>query len=223
MPSFDVVSALDMQEVRNAVDQARPRSATASTSRARTARVDLDDTGLTLRSSTEDRLAALRDVLEEKLVRRKVSLKALDRGKVEEAAGGRARSADHAGRRERPRRGAGASRPSTGVPLRGSRGVTRRGLRARRWSLGAVGPGAVVRYFVGDPMEYDLSNIRNEDTAVTPARLLSGRVDKIVGRLGQDGRAILVDRLDQVKPLDRRSSSDAATPRRRTTSRSRRS
>jgi uncharacterized protein YajQ (UPF0234 family) len=40
-----------------------------------------------MRSSTEDRLNALRQVLEEKLVKRKVSLKAVDYGTVEEAAG----------------------------------------------------------------------------------------------------------------------------------------
>ena len=42
-------------------------------------------------ASTEDRLAAVRQVLEEKLVRRDVSMKALDYGKVEEASGGTAR------------------------------------------------------------------------------------------------------------------------------------
>jgi len=47
----------------------------------------LGDGAITLNSSTEDRLAAARQVLEEKLVRRKVSLKALDYGKVQEAAG----------------------------------------------------------------------------------------------------------------------------------------
>lgn len=58
-----------------------------------------------------------------------------------------------------------------------------------------------VRYFRDDPMEYDLANIRNERLDPTSAGLLSVRVDKIVGRLGQDGRAILTDRLDQVRPL----------------------
>ena len=47
----------------------------------------LGDGLITMNSSTEDRLAAARIVLEEKLVRRKVSLKALDYGKVQEAAG----------------------------------------------------------------------------------------------------------------------------------------
>ena len=91
MPSFDVVSALDMQEVRNAVDQARREVGNRFDFKGTDSSLDLDDHVLTLNSSTEDRLAALREVLEEKLVRRKVSLKALDRGKVEEAAGSRAR------------------------------------------------------------------------------------------------------------------------------------
>jgi len=57
------------------------------------------------------------------------------------------------------------------------------------------------RYFTTDPMEYDLANVRNERLAPTSAGRLSLRVDKIVGRLGQDGRAVLTDRVDQVKPL----------------------
>jgi hypothetical protein len=68
-------------------------------------------------------------------------------------------------------------------------------------ALGAAGAVLTVHYFSVDPMEYDLGNIRNDDTAETPARLLEDRVDTIVGRLGQDGRAIVVDRLDQVAPL----------------------
>ncbi|HVW28396.1 MAG TPA: MMPL family transporter [Polyangiaceae bacterium] len=68
-------------------------------------------------------------------------------------------------------------------------------------AFGAVAAVLAVKYFTMDPMEYDLHNIRNDDIGPTPARLLSLRVDKIVGRLGQDGRAILVQRLDQVKPL----------------------
>jgi predicted RND superfamily exporter protein len=67
--------------------------------------------------------------------------------------------------------------------------------------VGLVGAVLTVRYFTHDPMEYDLGNVRNERTKETAAGALSVRVDKIVGRLGQDGRAILVDRVDQVKPL----------------------
>ena len=58
-----------------------------------------------------------------------------------------------------------------------------------------------LRYFIDDPMEYDLANVRNQHTQPTAAGLLSVRVDKIVGRLGQDGKAIVTDRLDQVQPL----------------------
>jgi hypothetical protein len=76
-----------------------------------------------------------------------------------------------------------------------------RGVLVAVLALGVAGAGFTASYFAADPMEYDLTNIRNDDTAETPARLLEDRVDAIVGRLGQDGRAIVVDRLDQVAPL----------------------
>ncbi|HEX9994675.1 MAG TPA: YajQ family cyclic di-GMP-binding protein [Acidimicrobiales bacterium] len=91
MPTFDVVSEVDLQEVRNAVDQARREIGTRFDFKNTASTIDLGDGEITLHSSTEDRLAALRVVLEEKLVRRKVSLKALSYGKVEEASGGAAR------------------------------------------------------------------------------------------------------------------------------------
>ncbi len=91
MPSFDVVSQVDFQEVRNAVDQARREVGNRFDFKGTDSSLDLDDKVLTLNTSSEDRLAALREVLEEKLVKRKVSLKALDRGKVEEASGSRVR------------------------------------------------------------------------------------------------------------------------------------
>lgn len=91
MPSFDVVSQVDLQEVRNAVDQASREVANRFDFKNANASIELDDHTITLRAVSEDRLAALRQVLEEKLVRRKVSLKAVDYGKVEEASGGTAR------------------------------------------------------------------------------------------------------------------------------------
>ena len=105
MPSFDITSEVDLQEVRNAVDQA---------SREVTTRFDFKDTGasielktddIELNAPSEDRLRALVQVLEEKLVRRNVSLKALTYEKVEDASKGALRqhvklqagiSADHA-------------------------------------------------------------------------------------------------------------------------------
>src|SRR5256714_13074961 len=91
MPSFDVVSEVDHQEVRNAVEQAARELNTRFDFKGTDSSIELGDDALTLRSGTEDRLKAVRQVLEEKLVRRGVSLKALDYGKVEEASGGSAR------------------------------------------------------------------------------------------------------------------------------------
>jgi predicted RND superfamily exporter protein len=67
--------------------------------------------------------------------------------------------------------------------------------------LGVAGTIGSILYFVGDPMEYDLRNVLNEEQSPTSAGRLSTRVNKIAGRLNQGGRAVLVDRLDQVKPL----------------------
>ncbi len=86
MPSFDVVSEVDRQEVRNAVDQTAREVGTRFDFKGTDSGVELGKGELVLRSSTEDRLAALRQVVEEKFVRRKLSLKVLDWGKVEEAA-----------------------------------------------------------------------------------------------------------------------------------------
>src|SRR3546814_1580837 len=92
MPSFDVVSQFDVQEVRNAVDQTAREATTRYDFKGTDTSIELNgEDAITLRSASEDRLHALRTVLEEKLVKRKVSLKVLDPGKVEEAAGGSAR------------------------------------------------------------------------------------------------------------------------------------
>jgi uncharacterized protein YajQ (UPF0234 family) len=91
MPTFDIVSQVDMQEIRNAVDQAQRELSTRFDFKGTESTVELHDMELQLHSSTEDRLRALVQVLEEKLVKRKVSLKALEYGKVEEASKGAAR------------------------------------------------------------------------------------------------------------------------------------
>ena len=93
MASFDVVSKVDMQEIRNAVDQASREIANRYDFRNTGSAVELGEGAIDLRSSTEDRLTAMRQVLEEKLVRRQVSLKAVHYGNVEEASGGTVRQA----------------------------------------------------------------------------------------------------------------------------------
>jgi len=91
MPSFDVVSEVDLQEVRNAVDQVARELATRYDFKGTSSSIELDDHTITLHSSSEDRLQALRTVLDERLVKRKVSLKAVEYGKVTEASGATAR------------------------------------------------------------------------------------------------------------------------------------
>jgi uncharacterized protein YajQ (UPF0234 family) len=91
MPSFDIVSEVDQQEVKNAVDQTARELATRFDFKGTDSSVELKGESIELASASEDRLKALVQVLEEKMVRRKVSLKALSYGKVEEAAKGSVR------------------------------------------------------------------------------------------------------------------------------------
>ena len=92
MPSFDIVSVVDMQEGDNAVNQAVKEIAQRYDFKGSKTEVSLEKDG-TVRLQTEDefRLKAVVDVLQSKFVRRGVSLKALQYGKVEPASGGRVR------------------------------------------------------------------------------------------------------------------------------------
>jgi len=85
MASFDVVSEVDRQEVRNAVDQAQREIATRFDFKNTSSSIEQNELAFTLRSVSEDRLTALRQVFEEKLVKRGVSLKGLDYGDVQDA------------------------------------------------------------------------------------------------------------------------------------------
>jgi len=91
MPTFDVVSEVDMQEVRNAIDQAHREVSTRFDFKETGSTIELGESEIRLHSNTEERLKAVAQVVEEKLVRRNVSLKALDYGKVEDAAKGTVR------------------------------------------------------------------------------------------------------------------------------------
>ncbi len=91
MPTFDVVSEIDRQEVRNAVDQASREVANRYDFKGTDTEIELTDKAIELETESEARLTALTQLLEEKLVKRKVSLKALSYGKIEEASKGRVR------------------------------------------------------------------------------------------------------------------------------------
>ena len=87
MPSFDVVSEVDRQELRNAIDQAQRELANRYDFKDTNSEIEHKDLVLTLRTSSEDRLRALKVLLEERFVKRDISLKSLDWGKIEQATG----------------------------------------------------------------------------------------------------------------------------------------
>ena len=93
--SFDVVSEVDLQELRNAVDQARreisQRFDFKNTGSAIELAEEKDAPVLTIKSNTDGKVKEVVRVLEEKLVKRQIALKALDKGEIEPAAGGTAR------------------------------------------------------------------------------------------------------------------------------------
>jgi uncharacterized protein YajQ (UPF0234 family) len=89
--SFDVVSKTDMQEVANAVQQAQKELAQRFDFKGSKSSIELAAEELVLVSDDEGKLVSLKDILETKLVKRKVSLKSLDYGKLEQAAGGTVR------------------------------------------------------------------------------------------------------------------------------------
>lgn len=93
--SFDIVSQVDMQEVSNALDQARREIAQRFDFKNTGTSLDRDDKLIELRSSTEDRMKAALEVLKEKLVRREVPVKALSEGPVLAAAKGTVRRSLH--------------------------------------------------------------------------------------------------------------------------------
>jgi uncharacterized protein YajQ (UPF0234 family) len=89
--SFDVVSEVDLMEVSNAVQQAMKEIRQRFDFKGSVSDIALDKETLTLHSDDESRLKAVIDVLTTKLVKRGVSLKALEYGKIEPAAKGTVR------------------------------------------------------------------------------------------------------------------------------------
>ncbi len=91
--SFDVTSTIDMQEVDNAINQARKEIAQRYDFKGSTASIDLDVKENTLTLSAEDkfRIDAVWEILSTRMVRRNVAVKNLKRGEVENASGGTAR------------------------------------------------------------------------------------------------------------------------------------
>lgn len=97
MPSFDVVSRVDLQEIDNAVNQVKKEIATRFDFRGSKTRVELDRKESTIHVLTEDdmKLRAIKDMLISKVVRRSIDAKALDFGPAEKAGGDMVRQAVH--------------------------------------------------------------------------------------------------------------------------------
>src|SRR6185436_14249565 len=85
MPSFDIVSKVQWNEVDNALLQAQKEIGQRYDFKDTETSIEKTADGLVLRASSEDRLKAATTVLHDKLVKRKVSLKFLDPQKMEEA------------------------------------------------------------------------------------------------------------------------------------------
>ena len=85
--SFDVVSEVDMQEVDNAVNQAKKEIGTRYDFRGSKSEINLEGDTIKIIGDDEYKLNAIIDVLKGKMVKRNVAIKNLDYGKVEPAAG----------------------------------------------------------------------------------------------------------------------------------------
>jgi cyclic-di-GMP-binding protein len=96
--SFDIVSEVDPQEIRNALDQAHREILTRFDFKNTGTDISLDEDLVEFRSSTENRLKAAVDVFKEKCVRREIPLKALNEGPVLPAAKGTVRETVHINR-----------------------------------------------------------------------------------------------------------------------------
>lgn len=89
--SFDIVSQFDRQELKNAVDQAEREIRQRYDLKDTKTEIALDDDTITINTESEYSLQASRDVLESKMVSRKLSLKILDYQDEEDASGARKR------------------------------------------------------------------------------------------------------------------------------------
>ena len=88
MPSFDIVSKIDLQEVDNAINQARKELATRYDFRGSKSRIDWDKEKINIVADDDFKMRQLIDMLKEKSVRRNIDPRALDIGKTEEGLGG---------------------------------------------------------------------------------------------------------------------------------------
>jgi cyclic-di-GMP-binding protein len=88
MPSFDIVSKVEMQEVDNAVNQAVKEIAQRYDFKGSKSEVTLEKESIKVLADDDFRLKAIIDILQSKFIKRGISIKSLDYGKAEAASGG---------------------------------------------------------------------------------------------------------------------------------------
>lgn len=91
MPSFDIVSKLDLQEIDNAVNIAKKELTTRFDFKGSKSSIELGKDEITLVADEEFKLKQLKEILESKVTRRGISLLALDYQKLEDATLGTVR------------------------------------------------------------------------------------------------------------------------------------
>jgi uncharacterized protein YajQ (UPF0234 family) len=87
MPSFDIVSEVDKQELRNAVDQANKEIGTRFDFKGSDARVEQTEYVLTVYADDDFKLGQVLDILTAKLTKRGIDVRCLDKGKIEKISG----------------------------------------------------------------------------------------------------------------------------------------
>jgi uncharacterized protein YajQ (UPF0234 family) len=150
--SFDVVSQVDMNEVRNAVNLAQKELRQRYDFKGSVSSVTLEGDALVLVSDNEGKLRSVIELLQEKLVRRKVPLKALQYGKIEAALGGTVRQRVAVNR---------------GISEEKARAITRL-LRQRFKKLKVSVQGDAVRVFSPskDELQAVIQTLRDEDFGI---------------------------------------------------------
>lgn len=87
MPTFDIVSEVDKQEVKNAVDQVNKEVGTRFDFKGSDARVEQADYQLSVYADDEFKLEQVQDILRTKLTKRNVDVRCLDKGGIEKISG----------------------------------------------------------------------------------------------------------------------------------------
>lgn len=93
MPSFDIVSQVDKQEVRNAVDQANKEISTRFDFKGSDSRIELAELALTVYADDDFKLKQVMEILTAKLSKRAIDVRCLEPGKVEKVTGNKVKQA----------------------------------------------------------------------------------------------------------------------------------